>query len=484
MADTILAIDQGTTNTKAVLINVEGRIVGKGSAPVEIEFPGPGWVQQDAENIWQSVVSAIAGCVASAPTSEILGLGISNQRETVVAWDRRSGAPVGPAISWQCRRTSDVTEDLKKTGCEPDVIAKTGLPLDPLFPASKIRWLQENAADDIDLCVGTIDSWLVYKLTGGSRHATDRSNASRTQLFNLITGTWDSDLCRLFGVNPDALPDIEDSQAAFGSVSGIPDLPDGLPIASAIGDSHAALFGHAAFSPGDAKITFGTGSSVMVTAAEFSEPTNGMTTTVAWSRGGSMTYAREGNILVSAAIFPWTADLLGLNGDVGKLMELAASVDAADGVFLVPAHVGLGAPHWRPEATGLITGLRFSTTPAHIARAAADSLALQVADVLSAVETGDGSIGALHVDGGPSENPFLMQLVADLLGKPLKVCRMPEVSAFGAGTLAGLQVGLWTDINDLTAIDRGVSTVRPEISDTNTTNTLEGWAQAVRRCTL
>jgi len=344
MAAAILAIDQGTTNTKAVPIDVKGKIVGKGSAPVEIEFPGPGWVQQDAENIWQSAVSAIGACVAGAPTAEILGIGISNQRETVVAWDRGSGSPVGPAISWQCRRTSDATEALKKTGVEPEIIAKTGLPVDPLFPAGKIRWLLENAGDGIDLCVGTIDSWLVFKLTGGRRHATDRSNASRTQLFNLTTGTWDSDLCRLFGVDPDVLPDIEDSQAAFGSTAGVPDLADGLPIASAIGDSHAALFGHAAFAPGDAKVTFGTGSSVMVTAEEFSIPGKGLTTTVAWSRSGSMTYAIEGNILVSASVFPWTADVLGLDGDVGKLMALAESVDGADGVFLVPAHVGLGAP--------------------------------------------------------------------------------------------------------------------------------------------
>ena len=439
-------------------------------------------MQQDAEKIWQSVVIALGECLSSAPHAEIMGISISNQRETVVAWDRSTGTPAGPAISWQCRRTSDVTEGLKKTGVGQDVLAKTGLPLDPLFPASKIKWLQDQAATSRDLCVGTIDSWLFYRFTQRHAHVTDRSNASRTQLFNINTGEWDPDLCEIFGVNPAFLPKVEESQTTFGVTSGIPEVPDGLTIASAIGDSHAALFGHAAFSAGDTKVTFGTGSSIMVTAEEASTPEHGLTTTVAWSRQGKTTYALEGNILVSASIFPWTAEILGLERDVGKLMELAQSVEDSAGVSLVPGHVGLGAPHWQPDVSGLITGLRFSSTQAHIARAAADSLALQVADTLGAIEAGDRTIGTISVDGGPSANPFLMQLVANILDKPLKVCRMPGVSAFGAATLAGLEVGLWSDIIDLTKIDRGIHIVMPEAVNETTSKTREIWASAVRQC--
>lgn len=485
MTSAILAIDQGTTNTKAILVDSQGHILAKGSAALGIAYPQEGWVEQDAEDIWNSVVMAIGACLEAAAPVEILGLGISNQRETVLAWNRATGTPLGPAITWQCRRTTETTEALKRSGVESRVLASTGLPLDPLFPASKIRWLLDRASGDSDLCVGTVDSWLIYKLTGGRRHATDRSNASRTQLLNLHKGAWDEELCDLFGVPPSVLPEVEDSQQVFGETQGVPGLPDGLPIASAIGDSHAALFGHAAFAPGDAKVTFGTGSSVMVNVPDFVAPEGGLTTTVAWSRDGTMTYALEGNILVSASVFPWTAGVLGLDGNVDKLMELAASVEDAAGVYLVPAHVGLGAPHWRPEATGLITGLRFSSTPAHVARAAAESMALQVSDVLAATaRTDSGSGGAIHVDGGPSGNPFLMQLVADILGRPLQVCRMPEVSAFGAATLAGLTLGVWPDPEALAALDRGVTTVTPGMHDAQREPILDGWAAAVKRCAL
>ena len=419
-------------------------------------------MEQDAEDIWNSVVKAVAACLDAAEGTEILGLGISNQRETVLTWDRATGSATGPAITWQCRRTTETTEALKRSGVEDRVLSLTGLPLDPLFPASKIRWLLDRTESQANLCAGTVDSWLIYKLTGGQEHATDRSNASRTQLLNLHSGAWDEELCRLFEVPPGILPKVADSQGIFGHTRGVPGLPDGLPIASAIGDSHAALFGHAAFAPGDAKITFGTGSSVMVNMPAFVAPEGGLTTTVAWSRDGAMTYALEGNILVSASAFPWTASLLGLDGNVDKLMDLAASVEDSGGAYLVPAFVGLGAPHWKPESTGMVTGLRFSSTPAHVARAAADSMALQVSDVLTAASrTGEGSGGAINVDGGPSENPFLMQLVSDILGRPLRVCRMPEVSAFGAATLAGLALGVWPDLDGLKAIDRGVSTAGP-----------------------
>lgn len=473
--DAILAIDQGTTNTKAVLIDHRGRIVAQGSAPLDIAHPKPGWVEQSAEDIWLSVVKAIKQCLERAPATRIIVIGLSNQRESVVQWDRTTGQPVGPAITWQCRRTSADTEKLRAEGHSDFVLAKTGLPLDPLFPATKIRWLM-NVGDVADRCIGTVDSWLIWKLSGGEVFATDRSNASRTQLMNIQTGEWDEELCKLFDVNPNVLPSIYDSKHRFAHTRNVPGLSNGTPIASAIGDSHAALFGHAAFDPGEAKATFGTGSSVMMVTEEFRIPTDGMTTTVAWSIDGEMTYALEGNILVSASLFPWTATLLGLGGDVDKLMALATSVENSNGVVLVPAMVGLGAPHWKPDVRGLISGLSFASSPAHIAHAAALSMPLQVVDVFDAMyRQSSTSRSRVYVDGGPTRNQFLMQSLADLLSQPVSISEDPELSALGAGMLAGLEVGFWSSTDEIAALERNRVTVQPAMTDVQRTRIIEDW---------
>ncbi len=404
--DVILTIDQGTTNTKALLIDKQARIVALGSSPLDISYPKPGWVEQSADQLWSSVLSAIKQCLDVAPEHNIIAIGISNQRESVVMWDASSGAALAPAITWQCRRTTELTEKLKANGHQDEVLKKTGLPLDPLFPATKIHWLQSlTGKQSKSKCIGTVDSWLIWKLTGGQRFATDRSNASRTQLFNVQSGKWDKTLCALFDVDDSMLAEVTDSKHSFGYTKGVPGIADGVPITSAIGDSHAALFGHGAFTAGETKATFGTGSSVMMVTPEFKVPKDGMTTTIAWSIDDKITYALEGNILVSASLFPWAATLLGLDGDVDQLMKLAESVTDSNDVMIVPALVGLGAPHWNPAARGEISGLSFNSTPAHIANAAAISMPLQVVDVINAMfKQSSVSNGRIFVDGGPTRN--------------------------------------------------------------------------------
>lgn len=480
----ILAIDEGTTNAKAVLVSANGAILAVGAAPVAIAHPKPGWVEQDAEAIWRATLAAVADCLAAAPKVALVGLGVSNQRESVLIWDRRTGRPLGPVLSWQCRRTAAACEALRLAGHAPEVLARTGLPIDPMFPPTKIAWLlAQHGAGKTDVCVGTVDSWLIWNLTGGRVHATDRSNAARTQLFNLCEGRWDADLCALFGVPPSALPEVRDSAHVFGTVSGQSCLPDGLPIASAIGDSHAALFGHGAFGVGDAKITFGTGSSVMTSIPEFMVPPDGLTTTIAWSLNGRSTFAFEGNILVSAAILPWTADLLGLPS-VDALLDLARQQEDSAGVSLVPAHVGLGAPHWAPDARGLICGLSFSSRPAHVARSAADSMAFQVADLCEIIAATAGGIGRLFVDGGPSRNPFLMQLVADHLGRAVTPCRRPEASALGAAHLAGLATGFWPDIAAIAGLADHAPPIAAAMPEDRRRAARAEWRKAIARTVL
>ncbi|MEP2030431.1 MAG: FGGY-family carbohydrate kinase [Paracoccaceae bacterium] len=476
----ILAIDEGTTNSKAVLVDQGGAIIAGGSAPVPIAHPQSGWVQQDADEIWVATQKAVSDCLRQAPDISVVGLGISNQRESILIWDRKTGRPLGPVVTWQCRRTTTACDALKQAGHQPLVMTKTGLPLDPMFPPTKAAWLLErHSGDGADICIGTVDSWLIWKLSGGQVHATDRSNAARTQLFNLSQNQWDPELCALFGVDQAFLPDVFDSSHIFAQTKGIGVLPDGVPIASAIGDSHAALFGHGAFGVGDGKVTFGTGSSVMTTIPTFTTPPSGVTTTIAWSLNGTSTYALEGNILVSAAIFPWAAKMLGLPS-VDTLLDLAQTIEDADGVCMVPAHVGLGSPHWDSHARGLISGLSFNSAPAHIARAAADSLAHQVADVYEIMQRTGSDIGRLFVDGGPSSNPFLMQLVANCLAHAVTPCRNTEASAIGAAHLAGLATEFWPDLAALTALAAHEAPIPPK----NTQTGRDAWRVAIARTTL
>ncbi len=484
MRQAVLAIDEGTTNSKAILVSEDGGILAGGSAAVSTAHPRSGWVQQDANEIWAATLKAVSQCLAAAPDTDIVALGISNQRESILIWDRDTGEPLGPVITWQCRRTAETCNGLRQAGHAGDVIARTGLPIDPLFPPTKAAWLLENHGDPArDICIGTVDSWLIWKFSGGRVHATDRSNAARTQLFNLAEDRWDDTLCELFGVPVTMLPDVHDSAHVFCTTRAAGVIPDGIPVGSAIGDSHAALFGHGAFNNGDGKITFGTGSSVMTTIPEFIVPPDGITTTIAWSLDGRSTYAFEGNILVSASIFPWTAELLGLE-DIDALLTRAESVADANGVTLVPAHVGLGSPHWNADARGLISGLSFGATPAHVCRAAAESLAFQVHDVFAIMSEAAAGIGRLFVDGGPSRNRFLMQLVADYLGHPVTPCRNSEASALGAAHLAGLSTGFWPDLETVAGLSRHDGEIAPSMPADTRDAGLSAWRKAIARAIL
>lgn len=481
MTTAILAIDQGTTNSKAVLVSTGGDILARGASPVGIEHPRPGWVEQSPKRLWASVQEAIAACLAAGPKVEILGIAISNQRESVTVWDAATGEPLGPVVSWQCRRSAPACAELIAAGHAPRVQALTGLPIDPMFPAPKMKWLLDRVPAGRAVRLGTIDAWLIHCFTDGIVHACDAANAARSQLYDLQNQAWSDELCALFGIDKAALPQVRDSAARFGMTKNVPGLADGTPIASAIGDSHAALFGHGAFNPGDGKVTFGTGSSIMTTLPRFIAPEHGITTTIAWSIGGTPTYAFEGNILVSAASLPWMADMLGLDG-VQALTELAATAEPG-GPGFVPAFVGLGAPYWHSDARALFSGITFNTTRAQMARAVTDSIAFQVHDVFKAMSSQSPTpLGRLYADGGPSRNTFLMQCVADTLNHAIIQCDAPEASALGAAYLAGLTLGVWPDLAAIAALPRAVEAIAPRACDT--ADRLAVWQDAIYRSTV
>lgn len=481
MTSAILALDQGTTNSKAVLVSAGGDILARGASPVGISHPQPGWVEQDPIRIWDSMLEAIAACRSAAPDVDIVGVAISNQRESVTAWDGATGEPLGPVVSWQCRRSAPACAALNAAGHAGRVSTLTGLPIDPMFPGPKMKWLLDRVPAGGSVRLGTIDSWLIHCLTGGAVHACDASNAARSQLFDLGHRCWSDELGALFGVPLSCLPEVRDSAGDFGSTRGVPGLPDGTPVRAAIGDSHAALFGHGAFRPGDGKVTFGTGSSIMTTLPAFIAPRDGITTTIAWQIAGEATYAFEGNILVSAAALPWMAGILGL-ADVQALTDLAATVESSD-VGFVPAFVGLGAPYWHSDARGLFSGITFNTGRAELARAVTDSMAHQVRDVVAAMGAqSPAPLGTLYVDGGPSRNPFLMQTVADVLGHQLIQRDAPEASALGAAYLAGLSLGIWRDLDSIAALPGSGTRVPPK--DPLPAGPIAAWHDAIERSTL
>ncbi|MCF1710775.1 FGGY-family carbohydrate kinase [Tabrizicola sp. J26] len=444
----VLAIDQGTTNTKAVLVDAGGHILARASAPLTSSYPHPGWAEQAAEEIWASVRSVIAGIVGQAGQG-ITAIAIANQRETLVVWDAATGQPVTPAILWQCRRTADDCERLRAAGAEPQVVAATGLGINPLFAAAKLGWVMRHvpAAAELRakgrLRAGTVDSWVLWNLTGGAAFATDHSNASRTQLFHTGRLEWDSELSELFGAPIEVLPRPMPSDSAFGVTAvGATDLPSGIPIRAMMGDSHAALYGHGVRGPGTVKATYGTGSSLMTLAPARVASTHGLSGTIAWSDAVGTAHALEGNITVSAQAAGFMAGLLGLSGPAA-LSDLAQTVPDAGGVSFVPALAGLGAPHWDDHATGTVTGMSHATRPAHLARASFDAIALQIADVFEAMEQDTGHrLDALRADGGASSNDFLMQLQADVLGRPVIRAEVEEVGALGAAAMAFRSLGV------------------------------------------
>lgn len=448
MADrAILAIDQGTTNTKALLFSCAGEVLATASRPMSVQHPNGDWAEQSADAIWSAVECAIRDVVAAAPDHEVAAIGISNQRESALLWDLLTGDALGPCVLWQCRRTSDHCARLRQEGREAQIRARTGLGLDPLFSATKLAWLLASLPDADEraaagrLAAGTVDSWLLWKLTG--EHKTDLSNASRTQLLNIASGEWDPALAEQFGIPLSILPQPCPSDAHFGfTVPGATALPGGVPVCAVLGDSHAALFGHGVEAPGEIKVTIGTGSSLMTLTDRPIASQHGLSSTIAWARSERILYALEGNISISGSAAAFAARLLGVDGPEA-LTELAATVPDSGGVSFVPALVGLGAPHWQGDARGIITGMSLSTQPEHVARAALEAIALQIGDVFVAMEADLGHrLTQLSVDGGGAVNDLLLQLIADILERPVKRMAQPEISARGAARMAGQSVGI------------------------------------------
>lgn len=493
----LLAIDQGTTNTKAILVDAAGNVLRRAARPLAVSYPQAAWVEQDPLALWQSVQEAVAECLDGAPP--LAAVAVTNQRESVVLWERATGRPLGPCVIWQCQRGAAFCDELRAQGLEAHLRERTGLTIDAMFSASKMRWLLQHTPQGVaraangELCLGTVDSWVLYNLTGGRVHACDMTNASRTQLFALQTLQWDAELLALFGIPLAALPEVKASSAIYGETVGHGNLPGGLPIASLIGDSHGALYGHAGFQPGAIKATYGTGSSLMTPTATPVISQRGLSTTVAWSYAPSAahqiarpappaTYALEGNIYVTGAGVEWYGQLLGLARPAQEIEALAASTPDAGGVYLVPAFVGLGAPHWQSNARGLITGLTRGSTPAHLARATLESIAYQVRDVFDVMQHEAGSpLQVLLADGGASQNDLLMQFQADILGCPVLRSSSADVSALGAAYLAGLAVGLWASEAEIAALPRPHDRFEPQMSASQRDALYSGWQAAVAR---
>jgi glycerol kinase len=442
----VLAIDQGTTNTKALVIDDRGQVLARASAPLATSYPHPGWAEQSASNIWASVRSVIADVVAQAGVPDAIA--IANQRETLVLWDSETNEPACPAPIWQCRRTADETAALIAAGHDLQVVAATGLGINPLFPASKLAWALGHVPKVAELHsqgrlrAGTVDAWLLWNLTGGAAFATDHSNASRTQLFDTRILRFSPDLGRVFGAPVDCLPEPRPSDSLFGlTAPGATALPAGIPIRAMLGDSHAALYGHGIRQPGAVKATYGTGSSLMTLTPVRTLSRHGLSGTIAWTDRHGTAFALEGNITVSAQAAAFMAGLLGVR-DTAALSDLAQTVPDTGGVTFVPALAGLGAPHWNDAARGTVAGMTHATTPAHLARATFEAIAQQIADVFEAMQSDIGHpLAALKADGGASGNGFLMQLQADLIGRPVKASRVEEVGALGVAAMALAAMG-------------------------------------------
>jgi glycerol kinase len=462
---TVLAIDAGTTGVTALIVTEEGTLAGRGYQEFRQYFPQPGWVEHLPEGIWQATLTACAQALEAAGSPPVACVGLTNQRETAVIWDRTTLAAPRRAIVWQDRRTAAICDRLRESGAEPRVAALTGLRIDPYFTATKLTWLAENepatwaGVEDGTLAVGTVDSYLVARLTGGRRHVADASNASRTLLFDISSGQWSAELCSLFGVPPHALPEVVPSTALVGHTDPGAFLGLAVPIAGIAGDQQAALFGQACFAPGAVKCTYGTGSFVLVnTGSQVVRSDAGLLSTVAWlSSSGELTYALEGSVFVTGAAIQWLRDGLGLLDNAGLSEALARSVPDAGGVVFVPALTGLGAPDWDPLARGAIFGLTRGTTRAHLIRAALEAIAFEVRDVIDVMAAEAGARAAdaglaLRVDGGASANDLLMQLQADQIQRPVERPVVAETTALGAAFLAGLATGVWSSPAELEAI--------------------------------
>jgi glycerol kinase len=477
----VLAIDQGTSSTKAVLLDETGRLHSDASVPVGRVFPRPGWVEQDPVEIWESVREALDVVLRDSRCAPV-AIAITNQRESILIWDRETGAPMGPLVGWQCRRGAEICEQARESGAASIVQGRTGLPLDPSFSAPKLRWLLDAdprtraAAEEGHLCAGTVDSWLVWKLTDGAVHITDAGNASRTLLFDLESLAWHEELLGIFEIPRQCLPDVVDSSGIAAEVTAVDSLV-GVPIAGIAADSHAALFGLGALEPGTAKATLGTGTSLMTpTGRTPLTSTHGLGTTVAWLIG-TPTYALEGNILSSGATLQWVAALLEV--DEAGLAALAAEAATSNGVYLVPGFAGLGAPHWDSDARGRIEGLTFGSGRHELALAAYESIGFQLNDLVEATEQElGGRLEQLLIDGGASVNDQLVHLIADLLGRPVLRSVSPHAAAVGAAYLGGLAAGVWSSERRLSEIPRRFDTFEPRADDSLAARH-QGWRAAI-----
>jgi glycerol kinase len=474
----ILAIDQGTTGTTCLVFDREGQIVGRAYSEFEQHFPRPGWVEHDASEIWKVTKGVAAEALADAGIqgADLAAIGITNQRETVVAWDPDTGEPVHNAIVWQDRRTAERCQELKEAGHEQLVRERTGLVIDPYFSGTKIEWLIRNGEAD-GAVFGTIDSWLLYKLTG--QHVTDFSNASRTMLFDIHKRRWDPDLCELLGVDPKRLPEPAPSATVYGETE---ELGGRVPVAGIAGDQQAALFGQACHRPGEAKNTYGTGSFVLLnTGPEAPAPGKGLLTTIAWGIGGHVDYALEAAVFVTGAAVQWLRDGLGIIESAEETEALAASLESNDDVYFVPALTGLGSPHWDPYARGTIVGLTRGTGRAQLARAALEAIAYQTVDAVRAQEEASGErLSSLKADGGAVANRWLMQFQADVLGAPVIVPEIAETTALGAAYLAGIATGVW-ERGEVAEMWREAARYEPRMEEDERERLVGRWREAVAR---
>lgn len=485
----ILAIDQGTTSSRAILFNKRGEIAASAQKEFPQYFPQPGWVEQDANEIWLSVMNVYMEVLVRGKVSpeEIAAIGITNQRETAIVWDKKTGEPIYHAIVWQSRQTAEICRQLAEDGREQMIREKTGLLIDPYFSATKVKWILDHVqgarerAEKGELLFGTVDSFLVYKLTGGKVHATDYSNASRTLLYNIYDLDWDQELLDLFEIPRSMMPEVLPSSGSFGVTEG-KFFETGIPIMGIAGDQQAALFGQTCFEPGMAKNTYGTGCFMLMNTGEKpAKSGHGMLTTIAWCLDGKVEYALEGSVFVAGSAIQWLRDGLKMIESAPQSEALASEVADSEGVYVVPAFVGLGAPYWKPEARGAVFGLTRGTTRAHFVRATLDSLAYQSSDMIEAMTLDSGiELQKLKVDGGAVSNNLLMQFQSDILGVPVERPMISETTALGAAYLAGLAAGFWKSREELRANYLVDKTFVPRISSEKRKELLDGWKRAVK----
>jgi glycerol kinase len=490
MADYILALDQGTTSSRAIVFDRQGAIKSAAQKEFRQIFPQPGWVEHDANEIWSTQSGVMTEALASAQihSADIGAIGITNQRETTIVWDKKTGQPIANAIVWQDRRTSKNIDKLKEDGLEPLVQERTGLVLDAYFSASKLAWILDNVAgarqraEAGELAFGTVDSWLVYKLTEGTVHVTDVTNACRTMLFNIHTFDWDDEILKIFNIPRAMLPEVRSSSEVYGEASQ-ETLRQAIPIAGMAGDQQAASFGQICFDKGQGKNTYGTGCFMLMNTGDAPMVSqHKLLTTVAWRHQEVTNFALEGSIFIGGAVVQWLRDGLGIIRHSEDVEALATSVDSNDGVYLVPAFAGLGAPHWDQYARGIIVGLTRGSGAAHIARAALEAIAYQVADVIGVMEKDSGiTLAELRVDGGASRNDLLMQFQADILGVPVVRPKVTETTALGAAFLAGLATGFWSGEDELKQLWQEDARFEPRMQGSERDQLVSGWHRAVNR---